>query len=77
VPRLRIGIGRPELASTVAYVLNRFSREEEAQLGGVVSTAADAALTWLRDGIDVAMNLYNRRDVASSASTPPERPADS
>ena len=63
IARLRIGISRPELGSTIAYVLNRFTRDEEQQLPRVIAAAADAALSWQRDGIDVAMNLYNRRDV--------------
>ncbi|HET9014371.1 MAG TPA: aminoacyl-tRNA hydrolase [Thermomicrobiaceae bacterium] len=73
IPRLRIGIGRPELGTTISYVLNRFTRDEERALPDVVANAADAALSWERDGIEVAMNLYNRRDVPPRASSPRER----
>ncbi|HUZ02412.1 MAG TPA: aminoacyl-tRNA hydrolase [Thermomicrobiaceae bacterium] len=73
VPRLRVGISRPESGSTIGYVLTRFSREEEQQLPEIVATAADAALCWQRDGIEVAMNLYNRRDAAPRAPNPRER----
>ena len=73
VPRLRVGISRPESGSTIGYVLTRFSRSEEQQLPEIVATAADAALCWQRDGIEVAMNLYNRRDAAPRAPNPRER----
>lgn len=61
VPRLRIGIGRPEQRSAVAHVLSRFSAEEEAALPDLIALAADAVETWMREGIDVAMNRFNRR----------------
>jgi peptidyl-tRNA hydrolase, PTH1 family len=63
VPRLRIGIGRPASGSTVSYVLSRFGTEERAELPTVVRRASDAALSWLDDGIDVAMNRFNREAV--------------
>ena len=77
VPRLRVGIDRPEVGSTVAYVLNRFGKDEERQLPRIVEEAADAALAWQRDGIDVAMNLYNRRDAQPRASNQRDRTAES
>jgi len=60
VPRLRVGIGRPEHGSTVSYVLSRFRPEEERVLPDVIALAANAALSWYKDGIDAAMNMYNR-----------------
>lgn len=62
IPRLRVGIGRPPHENSISYVLSRFRPEEERALPRVVETAAEAAMTWHRDGIDLAMNLYNRRD---------------
>ncbi|MBX6341623.1 MAG: aminoacyl-tRNA hydrolase, partial [Thermomicrobiaceae bacterium] len=44
VPRLRVGISRPIQGTTVAYVLSRFSPEEERALPEVIARAADAAL---------------------------------
>lgn len=61
-PRLRIGIGRPVSGSTVSYVLSHFRREEQPELPRIIDYAADAALSWLRDGLDTAMNTYNRRE---------------
>lgn len=60
VPRLRVGIGRPAHGSSVSYVLSRFRPEEERFLPEIIALATDAALSWYKDGIDAAMNMYNR-----------------
>lgn len=58
--RLRIGIGRPPgRMDPAAYVLQNFSREEMKVLSEIVDRAADAALTFVADGLDKAMNKYN------------------
>jgi len=62
-PRLRIGIGRSEHASTINYVLSRFNSAEEKQLNECITRATDAALAWHSEGIEVAMNRFNRREV--------------
>ena len=71
-PRLRIGIGRPRAGSTVPYVLSPFFPPEQKELPAIIDRAADAALTWLREGITVAMNEYNRR-AATEKSSPASR----
>ncbi len=59
-PRLRIGIGRPPGRMDPAdYVLQNFSRDEMKILSDVVERAADAALTFVMDGLNKAMNKYN------------------
>ncbi len=63
VQRLRIGIGRPSQGDTVSYVLNRFSKEEEADLLAVVDHAADAAIAWLTSGLDETMGRFNGTNV--------------
>ena len=69
VPRLRIGIGRPVSGSTVNYVLSRFAKDEQTELANVIDTASEVAMCWLNDGIEAAMNRYNRAtSVQSSAS---------
>ncbi|MFW6075741.1 MAG: aminoacyl-tRNA hydrolase [Chloroflexota bacterium] len=66
-PRLRVGIGRPIRGSTVDYVLSRFDSEEEAQLPDLVKRCADAAMAWRSNGIQSAMNEFNRKaDLVSS-----------
>jgi len=59
-PRLRIGIGRPPGRMNPSdYVLQNFSRDEMKVLSDVVDRAADAALTFVVDGLNKAMNKYN------------------
>jgi PTH1 family peptidyl-tRNA hydrolase len=58
--RLRMGVGRPPGSKVAAaYVLQEFSRSEEALLPEVLDRAADAVLTFVTDGLDTAMNRYN------------------
>lgn len=61
-PRLRIGIGRPPgRMDPAAYVLQDFSAEEEPLLEETLERAVAAIETWLREGIQVAMDRYNQR----------------
>ncbi len=63
LPRLRFGIGRPETPIDVtAWVLERFSPEQEQALPGLLATAADAIDAWLREGLETAMNRFNRAE---------------
>lgn len=60
-PRLRIGIGRPPgKKSTPKHVLQDFSKNEVKVLPIVISRAADATLAFMADGIEMAMNTYNK-----------------
>jgi len=61
VPRLRIGIGKVHQAATVEYVLSRFEPQERDIIEQTLGRAADAVECWLRDGIDAAMNAFNRK----------------
>ncbi len=61
-PRLRIGIGSPGRMSPEKFVLTEFKRSEEKIAQEAVSDAADAALYWLEEGIDVAMNRFNAEE---------------
>ena len=59
-PRLRIGIGRPPgRMDPAAYVLQNFSREEIKGLSEILDRAADAALEFVVNGVNAAMNKYN------------------
>ena len=59
-PRLRIGIGRPPGRMDPSdYVLQNFSRDEVKMLSEIVDRGADAALTFVVDGLNKAMNKYN------------------
>ncbi len=58
--RLRIGIGRPPGRMDPAnYVLQDFSRDEMKALSEILDRAADAALTFVAEGLDMAMNKFN------------------
>lgn len=59
-PRLRLGIGRPPgRMDPAAYVLQDFSREEMKILSEILDRAVEAALTFVVDGLNKAMNKFN------------------
>lgn len=60
IPRLRIGINRPPGRKEAAdYVLQDFSTSEVKALEAILDEAADAALLFIEQGIEAAMNKYN------------------
>ena len=61
VPRLRIGIdATPDHWETADYVLSKFSSSERAIVEQGLSCAGEAVFTWLKEGVDAAMNKFNR-----------------
>jgi len=67
-PRVRIGTAPDEIHAAESaredradYVLRPFSKSELAVLDKSLDDAARAVETILTEGVDVAMNLYNRR----------------
>jgi PTH1 family peptidyl-tRNA hydrolase len=75
-PRIRIGIGRPTVDGeptwapdmVADWVLSDPTPEERASLDAAVARAIEAIELAVRDGIDAAMNVYNRDDEPSAAS---------
>src|SRR5690606_18763971 len=60
-PRLRIGIGSNFSRGRQAdYVLSPFAPEERPVIEEAVQKAGDVALTFVSEGITVAMNRFNR-----------------
>jgi PTH1 family peptidyl-tRNA hydrolase len=60
LPRLRFGVGRPEIAlDTREWVLAPFGADEEARLGPRLEAAAEAIETALCLGVRVAMDRFN------------------
>ena len=58
--RLRLGIGRPPgRMDPAAYVLQNFSRDEMKTLSEILDRAADAALEFVMNGLNAAMNKFN------------------
>ena len=62
-PRVRVGMGAPPPEWDLAdWVLSKFQTEEERKIAfDAYVTAADAALCWAENGIDAAMNRFNKR----------------
>ena len=59
-PRLRIGIGNDFPKGRQAdYVLSPFTNEERIQIDETIGVASEAILTFLRGGLDLAMNKFN------------------
>ncbi|HPY95273.1 MAG TPA: aminoacyl-tRNA hydrolase [Clostridia bacterium] len=60
-PRARIGIGAPPSGWELSdWVLSRWDKAEEAaEIRGAIQLAAKAGASFLKDGIDLTMNLYN------------------
>lgn len=60
IPRLRIGIGHPpEDVDEIRHVLGGFTPEEQPLIKEALSTARDAVMDVLKDGLERAMNRYN------------------
>lgn len=67
-PRIRIGIGRPlvdgqpttDPEHVAAYVLSPPTPEQRELLEAAVARAADAVVCILREGVEAAMNQFNR-----------------
>jgi len=60
--RVRVGIGaKPPEMDLAAYVLSRFSKEEVPAAETGIERAADAVVSILTEGIDSAMNVFNRK----------------
>ncbi len=59
-PRLRLGIGRPPgQMQAPDYVLQDFTDAEMTIISETLNHAVNAALMWVTDGLDAAMNKYN------------------
>lgn len=66
-PRLRVGVGRGDSRRELAdHVLSRFDADEIPGIEAAIARAADAAETFVTDGIDVVMNRFNRAPESSN-----------
>lgn len=64
--RMRIGIGRPATeddnkdAEVIKFVLSSFSAEDKKIVDDILSRVSEALLALITDGLEAAMNKYNR-----------------
>ncbi len=66
--RLRVGIGRN--GEMVDHVLSTFSKAENELAQEAIATAADAVETWLAEGVEAAMNVFNGVDLDEPPPAP-------
>jgi PTH1 family peptidyl-tRNA hydrolase len=60
IVRLRVGVGSaPEGWAWADYVLSKFAKEEIPLMEQALTRAAEAAVVWAREGVEVCMNRYN------------------
>lgn len=71
--RLRLGVGGPSDGDDLAdFVLDRISDDERPYLDEMVVRAREAVELLLRDGIEAAMNVFNRRVDPAGSEGPQE-----
>ena len=67
IMRIRLGVGPDHPVDDGArYVLSQFKKSQYSVLDQVLDSAADAMRVVLRDGIEAAMNRFNRKEAASN-----------
>ena len=60
--RVRVGVGHPEGAGdSINYLLRPLNAAEMSEFESIFDRAADAVVATIRDGLERAMNLHNRR----------------
>ena len=60
--RLRIGVGpRPDDEEGTDFVLSEFEPSERAAMDELLPVMIEAVECWIREGIETAMNRFNRR----------------
>jgi len=70
--RLKVGIGRPPKGMDPAeYVLNDFDQIERPRLGEIVSLAAGAITVLLSEGLQTAMNRYQKKKTTQGSQEEP------
>lgn len=57
--RLRVGVGTPGPGEAIDFVLTRFKPSERPKMDIAVEKAGQAAMTFIRQGLEPCMNLAN------------------
>lgn len=66
--RLRVGIGSRDRTPGRDYVLSKPDETDRNLIDKAVTEAADAVMIWLTEGIETAMNRFNRKLTADSGN---------
>jgi PTH1 family peptidyl-tRNA hydrolase len=75
-PRLRVGVGGPT-DEAVDHVLGRFKPSEKRAMTEAIALATEAAMVWVREGVNVCMNRYNGEpNTKPKKPKEPKRPTD-
>lgn len=75
IARLRVGVAGTTIplehthAAMAGYVLTGFEVNEEKQLPLLLEKAAEACLSWARDGVPKTMNAFNRNFFSDSVES--------
>lgn len=70
-PRLRVGVAGEDFrpgADLADYVLSRFSKSERPLVQAAIDESCEALEVWMKDGLDAAMNRFNRSPENSLAN---------
>ncbi len=59
IPRLRIGIGKPEKGDAIDWVLSPFTEKEEEEINEIMESAKKAIFLWADENIEAAMSTIN------------------
>lgn len=64
-PRIKVGVGeKPKDWDLADYVLSRFKGDEEVIIREALRDTSDACRMIIRDGMDAAMNIYNKKKLS-------------
>src|SRR4051812_2240518 len=70
--RLRLGVGEPAF-DAVDHVLSKFKPGERAAVENAIALAAQAAVLWVRQGAEAAMNKFNGDEKEKPKKKPEDR----
>ena len=63
-PRIKVGVGdKPRGWDLADYVLSRFNNEEQPIIREALKNTSEAVKTILKDGMETAMNIYNKSNL--------------
>jgi PTH1 family peptidyl-tRNA hydrolase len=60
---VRVGVDTPEYGELISHVLGKFSPDEKEKINASVNRGVEIIESFIRNGIDRTMNLYNGRPV--------------